>query len=242
MNGDVLGRIHSFQKLGAVDGPGLRFVAFLQGCPLRCGCCHNPDTWTFDGGTDYYASELVEEVKRYTPYFGAKGGITLSGGEPLLQPQFVARIFELCHENGINTCLDTSGCFLNEQTDLVLRHTDRILLDIKYTSNELYLKNVGCTLESVLRFLAHVNTLDIPVTIRQVIIPTLNDDDENIEKLNNMARCFSCIDGIELLPFKKICSSKYEQMGIEFPFANYPTPSEECMKKLSEKLILSSNE
>lgn len=242
MNGDLLGRIHSFQKLGAVDGPGLRFVVFMQGCPLRCGCCHNPDTWTFDDGKDYYVSDIVEDVKRYKPYFGKNGGITISGGEPLMQPQFVARVFELCHENGINTCLDTSGCTLNERTEDILKHTDRILLDVKYTTTELYLQHVGCTLEGVMRFLARTNALAIPVTIRQVIIPTLNDNDDNIEKLNGIARRFSCVDGIELLPFKKICETKYAELGIEFPFANYPAADSECIKRLSRKLIFSKEQ
>ena len=109
------GKIHSFQSLGTVDGPGVRFVAFLQGCHLRCKCCHNPDTWDFCGGTEYSADELVKKALRYREYFGETGGITLSGGEPLMQPEFVREVFALCKQNGVNTCLDTSGCVLNEQ-------------------------------------------------------------------------------------------------------------------------------
>ena len=120
------GRIHSFQSLGTLDGPGVRFVAFLQGCPLRCGCCHNPDTWDMQGGTVYTAEEVVRRALRCRPYFGQEGGVTLSGGEPLLQADFSAEIFRLCHENGINTCLDTSGCLPAEQVSALLSVTGQI--------------------------------------------------------------------------------------------------------------------
>ena len=129
----MTGRIHSIQSLAASDGPGLRFAVFMQGCPLRCGCCHNPDTWDFGGGKEYSAEEIVQKASRYKSYFGSKGGITVSGGEPLMQADFVREIFELSHKEGINTCLDTSGCVMNDDVKKLLIHTDRVLLDIKYT-------------------------------------------------------------------------------------------------------------
>ena len=131
----MTGRIHSIQSLGTVDGPGVRFVAFLQGCNLRCGCCHNPDTWEMTGGTTYTADELVQKAARFTEYFGETGGITLSGGEPLLQADFVYEVFALCRERGIHTCLDTSGSVLNDAVRWLLTVTDRVLLDIKYTED-----------------------------------------------------------------------------------------------------------
>ena len=194
----MTGRIHSFQSLGTLDGPGVRFVAFLQGCPLRCGCCHNPDTWDFQGGTEYEASEVVRRAARYRTYFGNEGGITLSGGEPLMQSEFAAEIFGLCRRENIHTCLDTSGCVDAAECAPVLRHTDRVLLDIKYTDAGLYEKHVGCTIQQPLDFLRYLNDAGIPVTLRQVIIPTLNDTDDNILRLLDIARRHACVDKIEL--------------------------------------------
>ena len=128
----VSGRVHSIQSLGTLDGPGVRFVVFTQGCNLRCGCCHNPDTWEMVGGKEYTAQELAEKALHYKEYFSEEGGITFSGGEPLLQPDFVRETFERCHDLGINTCMDTSGSIMNDSVKALLDVTDRVLLDIKY--------------------------------------------------------------------------------------------------------------
>ena len=232
----MTGRVHSIQSLAASDGPGLRFAVFMQGCPLRCGCCHNPDTWDFGGGKEYSAEEIVQKASRYKSYFGSKGGITVSGGEPLMQADFVREIFELSHNEGINTCLDTSGCIMNDDVKKLLRHTDRVLLDIKYTDGELYQKHVGCEMKKALEFLDYLNKEKIPVTLRQVIIPTLNDNEENIKKLKEIADKHECVDKIELLPFRKVCQIKYDNMGIEFPFKDIPEPSKETMGNL-EKIL-----
>ncbi len=222
--------------MGTLDGPGVRYVIFLQGCHLRCACCHNPDTWNGDGGTEYDAAELVGRAERFREYFGAEGGITLSGGEPLLQAEFAREIFELAHEKGINTCLDTSGSILSDKVKALLDVTDRVLLDIKYTDDEMYRKYVGCSLTPVLEFLGYLNEKGIATTLRQVIIPTLNDGAENIEKLKAIAERHGCGDKVELLPFKKICEVKYKSMGIDFPLAHIPTPTAERMKELNDLL------
>ena len=227
------GRIHSIQSLGTLDGPGIRFVVFVQGCCLRCGCCHNPDTWDVSGGSEVSPQEIVLKAKRYTEYFGIDGGITVSGGEPLLQPRFVKELFSLCKAEGINTCLDTSGCILDESVKELLSVTDRVLLDIKYTSDELYKKHVGCGVDKPLEFLEYLNEKQIPVTLRQVIIPTLNDNEENVISLREIARNHKCVDGVELLPFKKICTVKYDKMGIVFPFSNIDEPKREDMERLN---------
>ena len=232
----IVGQVHSIQSLGTVDGPGLRFVVFLQGCNLRCKCCHNPDTWEMNGEKQFTAEEIVEKAKKYKEYFGKKGGITLSGGEPILQADFACEVFRLCHENSINTCLDTSGSILNDNVKKLLSETDRVLLDIKYTNDADYLQNVGCSLEKPMEFLEYLNEKQIPTTIRQVIIPTINDNEENIEKLNEIVKQYPCIDKVELLPFKKICQTKYDSMKIEFPFGNMDTPTKETMNKLNELL------
>ena len=232
----MMGRIHSIQTLGTVDGPGVRFVAFLQGCPLRCGCCHNPDTWALDGGNEISAADLVAKACRYRGYFGEQGGITLSGGEPLLQAKYVREVFALCHSEGIHTCLDTSGCVLTDEVKAVLDVTDRVLLDVKYTTEEDYRKYVGCTLTQVLDFLAYLDEKGIPTTLRQVTIPTLNDTAESVENLREIAAKHPCVDGVELLPFRKMCQTKYDEMGIPFPFAHLPEPTAEQMEILRKSV------
>lgn len=232
----IKGKIHSIQSLAASDGPGVRFAVFMQGCNLRCGCCHNPDTWLFDGGTEYTAEEIANKAVRYKEYFGKDGGITVSGGEPLLQADFVKELFALCHEKGINTCLDTSGSIMNDSVKALLRETDRVLLDIKYTQDTLYQKHVGCKMGAVTAFLEYLDGQKIPVTLRQVIIPTLNDNEENILALKEIANKHTCVDKIELLPFRKLCKVKYDKLGIKFPFEDIPEPSKETMERL-ENLI-----
>ena len=229
----ITGRIHSFQSLGTVDGPGVRFVAFLQGCNLRCGCCHNPDTWDCGEGKTFTAEEVVARAARCREYFGPDGGITLSGGEPLLQAAFARRVFELCRAEGIHTCLDTSGSLYNEEISALLDCTDRVLLDVKYTNDEDYRRYVGCGIDRVMNFLDVLQEKGIPTTLRQVIIPTLNDSEESLLKLKAIAEGHGCVDRIELLPFKKMCSMKYDKMGIEFPFAKLPEPDRDRMDALS---------
>ncbi|MBQ8209623.1 MAG: pyruvate formate lyase-activating protein [Clostridia bacterium] len=230
------GRVHSIQSLGTVDGPGVRFVVFTQGCCLRCGCCHNPDTWDMNEDTVFTPEEIVKKALRCREYFGNDGGITFSGGEPLLQADFVRETFELCHSEGINTCLDTSGCVFNDKVKELLEHTDRVLLDFKYTSDELYRANVGCPMSAVEEFLDYLNAKKIPTTLRQVIIPTLNDNEDNILKLKAVVKNHGCVDKIELLPFRKICQVKYDKMKIDFPFKDIPEPTKELMDTLNKLL------
>ena len=226
------GHIHSIQSLGTVDGPGVRYVVFMQGCNLRCGFCHNPDTWEMSGGTEYTADELASKVQRFVPYFGKDGGITISGGEPLLQSGFCTELFEKCKAAGINTCLDTSGSILDDDAKRLLSVTDRVMLDIKFTDNEKYKEHIGCSLDAPMRFLSYLNEKNIPTTLRQVIIPGLNDDEDNIKKLSDIKKSHPCVDKIELLPFRKICAVKYEKMGIPFRFEHYETPSAQLMADL----------
>ena len=229
-------RVHSIQSLGTLDGPGVRFVVFLQGCPLRCKCCHNPDTWDFAGGNEMSAQELLRRAVRYKEYFGRDGGITLSGGEALMQAEGAYELFTLCREEGIHTCLDTSGCVLNDGVKRLLSVTDRVLLDIKYTNDGDYREHVGCALTSVLDFLVELNARKIPTTLRQVIIPTLNDSEENIRALARIRDTYSCVDSVELLAFRKLCQSKYDTLNIPFPLAHIPEPSREDIEKLNALL------
>lgn len=236
MSENIKGRVHSFQSLGTLDGPGVRFVVFVQGCNLRCGCCHNPDTWSFDDGTEYTAEEIVKRAVRYKEYFKDDGGITVSGGEPLMQADFVRELFELCHKEGIGTCLDTSGSIMNNSVKALISETDLVLLDIKYTEPELYEKYVGCNMKKVTDFLSYLNEKNIPTVLRQVIIPTLNDNEENILRLKTIAEEKLCVQKIELLPFRKICQVKYDKMNLEFPFGHISEPKKETMEKLKSLL------
>ncbi len=230
----MMGRVHSIQSMGTVDGPGVRFVVFLQGCHLRCKCCHNPDTWEIHGGKEYSAEELAATAARYRDYFGATGGITLSGGEPLLQSEFARELFLLCKARGIHTCLDTSGSVINDGVKALLEVTDYVLLDIKYTEEAKYRDHVGCSLETVLQFLELLQQRRIPTTLRQVILPGVNDTDENVLALKAMADAHSVVQKIELLPFKKLCQTKYDAMGIPFPFGELDEPDKACMERLSQ--------
>lgn len=227
----MTGQVHSIQSLGTLDGPGVRFVVFTQGCNLRCGCCHNPDTWG-SGGTEYEPKAIAEKAARYKEYFGKNGGITVSGGEPLLQTEFVTELFKECKALKINTCLDTSGSIINDKTEALLEVTDRVLLDIKYTSDEEYEKYVGCSLTDVLCFLKLLEKHRIPTTLRQVIIPTLNDNKDNILMLKTIADKHKNVDQTELLPFRKLCSVKYDSLGIKFPFGDLPEADTATVKEL----------
>lgn len=233
----ITGKVNSFQSLGAVDGPGVRFVAFLQGCPLKCVCCHNPETQSPIGGEEYSAEEIILKAERYKEYFGKEGGITLSGGEPLMQPEFVTAIFKECRKRGIHTCLDTSGYRLDSKVKEVLKFADLVLLDIKYTDRESYLNYAGCEMDSALKFLEYLDHNGIPTWIRQVIIPGLNDNEENIKALKQIIMRHTCIEKTELLPFKKICEMKYEKMGLVFSLKDTPEPTSDKMKELEELLF-----
>lgn len=226
------GRIHSFQSLGTVDGPGVRAVVFMQGCPLRCACCHNPDTWSTDGGKIVSAEEIFRKIQRLRAYFGKDGGVTVSGGEPLLQADFVAELFSLCRADGISCALDTSGCVYNESVERLLSLTDLVLLDYKYTNDTDYKKYTGMSMQSAEDFLARLDALGKRVWIRQVIIPTLNDSEESVRRLYALSERYSCIEKTELLPFRKLCVEKYRALGIDFPLENIPEASEELIERL----------
>ncbi|MBR6552668.1 MAG: pyruvate formate lyase-activating protein [Clostridia bacterium] len=232
----MTGRIHSFQSLGTADGPGVRAVVFMQGCPLRCACCHNPDTWSFDGGTEVSAEEIFAKIKRLKNYFGKTGGVTVSGGEPLMQPEFIKELFTLCKNDGITTAIDTSGCVLNNNIKEILKLTDTVLLDYKFITDELYKEKVGCEKIKVDEFLEYLNSQNIDTWIRQVIIKDLNNTESSVKALKELKEQYSCIKKIELLPFKKLCIEKYEKLNIPFPLKETPETTKQEIEKLTEYL------
>lgn len=232
----MTGRIHSFQSLGTADGPGVRAVVFMQGCPLRCACCHNPDTWDFNGGKKATPEEIFAKLKRLKNYFGKSGGVTVSGGEPLMQPEFIKELFTLCKNDGITTAIDTSGCVLNDNIKEVLKLTDTVLLDYKYITNELYKTKVGCEKTKVDEFLEYLNRQNIDTWIRQVIIKDLNNNKASISALKELKEKYSCIKKIELLPFKKLCIEKYEKLELQFPLEDTSETTKQEIEELSEYL------
>ena len=226
------GRIHSFQSLGTVDGPGVRCVVFVQGCPLRCICCHNPDTWDFSGGNEVDTDSLVKKILRYRSYFGENGGVTVSGGEPLCQADFVAELFSKLKTAGVHTALDTSGCVLNSDVLNLLQYTDLVLLDHKYPTDEEYRKYTGGSLESIEKFMLELEKRQIKTWLRRVIIPQKSDSIKSVQELNAFANRFSCVERIELLPFRNLCNEKYEKLGIEFSLKYAETPSNDLINEL----------
>lgn len=229
------GRIHSFQSMGAVDGPGLRYVVFLQGCPLRCVYCHNPDTWEFQAGEEYGAEEVVVKILRMKSYL-QNGGVTVTGGEPLMQPEFISELFRLLQSEGIHTALDTSGVGDIRKAGLVLEHTDLILLDLKFLDAGEYREYCKADFLQVLEFLEMTKALNVPVWIRRVVVPGLNDTKMHIEQLVHFLEPYPNIEKVELLPFRKLCLEKYENLGIRFPLAGTPEMTEEGIDRLKQIL------
>ena len=218
----MTGRVHSFQSMGAVDGPGLRGVVFLQGCPLRCAYCHNPDTWEFAGGEETEASALAARILRLKNFY-RKGGVTVSGGEPLMQGRFVRELFAIMHENGLHTALDTSGIGTDEQIDAALEHTDLVLCDVKFPDADLYRRHAGADMERVLEFLREVERREIPLWVRHVVVPGLTDGEESAKAVAKIARSFKNLERIELLPSEK--SACRSTRRCRFPSPSRTRPS-----------------
>ena len=232
----MTGRVHSIQSLGAVDGPGVRYVVFLQGCPLRCAYCHNPDTWDFAGGMEREAAELVKEICRFKPYFGKKGGVTVSGGEPLQQSAFVEELFSLLHKEGIHTALDTSGVGNLEAARRVLEHTDLILGDLKFATPEEYKTHCKADMEKILSFYRLAAELNVPLWVRHVVVPGLNDNLEDLRAIKALAESFPNLEKIEWLPFHNLCLEKYQQMGIPFPLEGTDNLDDRRLEELVSQL------
>lgn len=233
----MVGHIHSFESFGTVDGPGVRFVVFMQGCPLRCLFCHNPDTWNPRAKCQYELTprELTDEVLRYRSYI-KNGGVTVSGGEPLLQAPFVAEFFNLCKAESLHTALDTSGAYTSGEAMRVLDHTDLVLLDIKTMDSQLYPKLTGVPQKSPLDFLNILEERGITTWIRHVVVPGLTDDDEWLDKLGAYVAKFNCVERMEILPYHTLGIYKYEQLGLDYPLKDTEPLSAERAKEIRTKL------
>ncbi|MDB8805537.1 pyruvate formate-lyase-activating protein [Romboutsia sp. 1001216sp1] len=233
----IKGRVHSIETFGTVDGPGIRFIVFMQGCPLRCKYCHNRDTWDAKGGKKYTTDELITEVLKYSSYMKfSGGGLTVSGGEATLQPEFVAELFAKAKKNGIHTCLDTSGFVDIDKIDPILDNTDLVLLDLKHMIDDKAKDLTGVTIQKTLKLAKHLDERNIPVWIRHVLVPGITDDRENLEALGKFVSTLNNVDRLELLPYHTIGVHKWESMGIEYELKGVPDATPEDIKKASQVL------
>ena len=226
------GRVSSLQSLGTVDGPGLRYVIFLQGCPLRCVYCHNPETWDPAGGREYAPEELVEKVLRCRAYFGEQGGVTVSGGEPLLQAPFVAELFRQLKEAGIHTALDTSGAGDLQQAAQVLDWTDLVLLDLKFPDEAGYRRYCRGSWAQTQAFAALAGEKHVPLWVRHVVVPGLNDSLEDLRAIKAQAESLPGFQKLEWLPFHNMCLEKYQQLGLPFPLEGTPALEDKDLARL----------
>ncbi|MEN6642503.1 MAG: pyruvate formate-lyase-activating protein [Armatimonadia bacterium] len=229
-------QIHSIETLGALDGPGLRTVVFFSGCPLRCAYCHNPDTWAAQG-TEMTADDIIARVQRSRPYFGRDGGVTLSGGEPLAQPQFVAELLRRCQDVGIHTAVDTSGACLNDAVKEALQHADLVILDLKHTDPAQYHALTGGSLEQPLAFLDYVRQQRIPLWVRQVIVPGLNDTEEQVLALAALLRDVPSLQRVELLPYHTMGLEKWQELGLRSPLEDPPPTDPQKVKRLEQVVL-----
>jgi len=233
---ELKARIHSVETCGTVDGPGLRYVAFFQGCILRCKYCHNPDTWKISGGTEMSADELLRDVLKYKSYMQfSGGGFTASGGEPLLQKEFLTEFFKRLKHNNIHTAVDTSGNAGYEvyHFEELFAYTDLVLLDIKAVRPDKYRNLTAVDITPALKIAEYLNSRHIPVWIRHVIVPGMTDDAGDIEELARYLKDFSNIQRVELLPFHKIGEYKWEAMKLSYSLKDTPVPEEKIIKHLT---------
>lgn len=232
------GYIHSIETMGLVDGPGIRIVIFMQGCPLRCIFCHNPDTWNKKSNMIKTSKEIVDEIRKYRPFIEKDGGVTFSGGEPLFQSEFLLETLKLCKKAGINTCIDTSGTGYDiKYLDDILKYTDLVILDIKAIDIENYKKITGQTIDDFNYFIKKIKEYKTKLWLRQVIIPTINDNEEYILKLKQYIKKFDNVEKIELLPYHTMGISKYKKLNIDYRLKEIQSMDKKRCKEL-ERLLL----
>lgn len=232
------GIIHSLESFGAADGPGIRFIVFMQGCGMRCKYCHNPDTWA-KNGTVMSAKEVFENAVRYRDYWGSKGGITVSGGEPMLQPEFVTELFTLAKQNGINTALDTSGQPYDKNDDKLKKLigvTDLVMLDIKHIDDDKHKQLTGHSNANILEFARELDRIGKPVWIRHVYIPTLESKDE-LCRLREFLDTLSNVEKVEVLPYHTLGVHKWQKLNIKYPLEGVKTPTPEEIEFAKSILI-----
>lgn len=222
-----MGKIHSIETFGTVDGPGVRFVVFFQGCPMRCQYCHNPDTWLMEDGQEMTTDEILSRMDRNSSFYRT-GGITATGGEPMLQIDFLTELFAGAKERGIHTCLDTSGIMFRkepeqmEKIDRLLAVTDLVMLDIKHIESDAHKKLTGHHNENILEFARYLDEIGIPVWIRHVVVPGITFDEEELTALGKFLATLSNMEKLEVLPYHAMGKVKYDNLGINYALKDTP--------------------
>lgn len=244
-NNELKGYVHSLESFGSVDGPGVRYLIFLSGCAMRCQFCHNPDTWNMQAGTLYTADELLKTAMRYRNYWGEEGGITVSGGEPLLQIDFLTELFCKAKEQGIHTTIDTSGNpftreepFFSKMQEL-MKYTDLVMLDIKHIDNDAHQALTGCANTNILDLAKYLDEIGKPVWIRHVLVPERSDDDAALEKLHAFIETLGNVEKVEVLPYHTLGAYKWKELGYEYPLEGIDPPTKERVE--NAKKILHAN-
>ena len=234
----LVGRIHSFETLGAVDGPGLRFILFMQGCHLRCKFCHNRDTWDCNGGNEYTVDEIYEKILKYKNYFiASNGGVTVSGGEPLLQAGFLIELFTRLKKAGINIALDTSGMLdITDKIKELIDLTDLFLVDIKSINDEICKDLVGHSNKKELEFIKYLDSIGKEIWIRQVIVPGITDKDEDLYKLRDFINSIDHITKVDLLPYHDLGKYKWLELNEVYPLENIRTATSDDVERVKKIL------
>lgn len=239
------GNIHSLESFGSVDGPGIRFVVFLQGCAMRCKYCHNPETRAMDGGTEYTAQELSQKALRYRTYWGKDGGVTVSGGEPLLQIDFLIEFFSLLKEHGVHTAIDTSGHPFSSDSqflakfDKLLKYTDLVILDLKESDCARHKDLTGFPNDNIFDMARYLSDKGIAMWVRHVLVPSLTDSEDSLLALRSFIASLKTVQRIEVLPYHTLGISKWEKLGLTYPLMEIPTPTSEEIERA--KKILGCN-
>lgn len=238
----MIGHIHSTESFGAADGPGVRFIVFMQGCRMRCRYCHNPDTWKMDGGDEVTADEILKRALRFKPYWGKDGGITISGGEPLLQIDFVIELFKKAKELGINTCIDTAGNpFTKEEPffskfEELMKYTDLLLLDLKEINPTRHKDLTGFDNSNIIEMAKYLSKINKPVWIRHVLVPEHSDFDEDLDALGDFIDTLSNVDRVEILPYHTLGKFKWENLGIPYSLESISPPSAERIENAKQRI------
>lgn len=239
---EIKGRIHSVESFGSADGPGVRYIVFLKGCNMRCQYCHNPDTWAKDGGELMTPEEVLKKALRYKTYWKEKGGITVSGGEALLQIDFVTELFRLAKEKGVNTCLDTSGNpFSLEEPfkskfDELMKYTDLFMLDIKHMDDAAHRKLTGQTNQNILEMAAYLSDHGKAMWIRHVLVPGITTEEDELHRLRSFLDTLRTVERVEVLPYHTLGVFKWKELGIPYQLEGVDPPTKEQIDRAKEIL------
>lgn len=238
------GRIHSLESFGTVDGPGTRFVVFFQGCPMRCKYCHNPDTWPLDGGKEMTVDEILAQYDRNKSFYENKGGLTTTGGEPMMQLDFLIELYEACKKKGIHTCLDTSGIAFNSESSVnvekvtrLLASTDLVMLDIKHIDPAHHKELCKQPNDQILKFAQFVSDQGVDIWIRHVVVPGITDNDEYLDKLGYFIGGLKTLKALDALPYHTMGVVKYEKIGMEYPLKDVPAMEKKDLLEKKQVII-----